>query len=157
MLSTFIKQQIWFTLRLHFIFFVSLFFFFFGSDQIKGYVFSSGRVVTTVVDLGPPADWVKINVRETVSVFCILLLIFFPRSRFDSNFGYLLLVLTTFTLYMLRKIALRYMLWYLVFCVRRWALVESSSFYPSVYLCFVLIYIMNVNMGILAWSLFQWL
>lgn len=82
-------------------------------------MFSSGRVVTTVVDLGPPADWVKINVRETVSAFCILLLIFFPRSRFDSNFGYLLLVLTTFTLYMFRKIALRYMLWYLVFCVRR--------------------------------------
>lgn len=25
------------------------------------------RLVTTVVDLGPPADWVKINVRETVS------------------------------------------------------------------------------------------
>lgn len=28
---------------------------------------SFARLVTTVVDLGPPADWVKINVRETVS------------------------------------------------------------------------------------------
>lgn len=28
-------------------------------------------MITTVVDVGPPADWVKINVRETVSVFAL--------------------------------------------------------------------------------------
>lgn len=28
-----------------------------------------GRVDSMVVDIGPPADWVKINVRKTVSSF----------------------------------------------------------------------------------------
>lgn len=44
-------------------------FYFVFSDQ--GYWFSSGRLVTAVVDVGPPADWVKINVRETVSLFLV--------------------------------------------------------------------------------------
>lgn len=38
-------------------------------DKIKGTCFSFGRVVSSIVDIGPPADWVKINVRETVSLF----------------------------------------------------------------------------------------
>jgi hypothetical protein len=38
-------------------------------------------LITTVVDVGPPADWVKVNVRETVSVFVYLFVIFFfPRN-----------------------------------------------------------------------------
>lgn len=28
-----------------------------------------GRLVTSVVDVGPPADWVKINIRQTVCAF----------------------------------------------------------------------------------------
>lgn len=44
---------------------------------MKGTWFSFGRVVTSVVDIGPPADWVKINVRETVSLLSLLCIIFF--------------------------------------------------------------------------------
>lgn len=36
---------------------------------------TSKQLVTTVVDLGPPADWVKINVRETKDCFEIYALV----------------------------------------------------------------------------------
>lgn len=36
---------------------------------------SLARLVTTVVDVGPPADWVKINVRETKDCFEVYALV----------------------------------------------------------------------------------
>lgn len=47
---------------------------------------SLARLVTTVVDVGPPADWVKINVRETVSSFQNVLteILIYPRDSFSE-------------------------------------------------------------------------
>lgn len=43
-------------------------------------MFASRRVVTNIVDLGPPADWVKISVRETVSAFYSLFQLSIPST-----------------------------------------------------------------------------
>ncbi|RYR41791.1 hypothetical protein Ahy_A08g038206 isoform A [Arachis hypogaea] len=39
------------------------------------YVLLHGRLVTAVVDVGPPADWVKVNVRETKDCFEVYALV----------------------------------------------------------------------------------
>lgn len=44
--------------------------------------FNCDRVVTTVADVGPPANWVKINVRETVSIV-ISMALYIYNMRFN--------------------------------------------------------------------------
>lgn len=56
----------------------------FFPDEVKANWFSFGRLVTTVVDVGPPADWVKINVRENVSIFVYLLSYIFISNNYTA-------------------------------------------------------------------------
>ncbi|KAL9312502.1 hypothetical protein ACSQ67_017954 [Phaseolus vulgaris] len=48
-----------------------------GDRQLSfwSFLFSSVRLITAVVDIGPPADWVKINVRETKDCFEVYALV----------------------------------------------------------------------------------
>lgn len=60
----------------------------------------AGRLDTAVVDIGPPADWVKINVQKTVS----------SLSSYSNIISCICTFLISVKTFLCRKIVLRYML-----------------------------------------------
>lgn len=57
-----------------------MFFFHFISCVINNNDFWLGRSIAEVIDVGTPADWVKITVRETVSTYSL-----FSSHRIYNN------------------------------------------------------------------------